>query len=146
MDNTLHKLKQDFLEYLEIEKNRSQATIKNYDFYLQRFINWAKISKPSEITQQKVKEFRLHLNRIINQKKQPLKKSTQNYHIIALRSFLKYLAKQDVKTLAPEKIELAKVSERQVEFLEGDDLNRILQAPLKVNEASIIKKRDKAIL
>lgn len=146
MDNPLQKLKQDFLEYLEIEKNRSQATIKNYDFYLQRFIKWAEISKPTEITQQKVKEFRLHLNRVVNQKKQPLKKSTQNYHIIALRSFLKYLAKHDVKTLAAEKIELAKVSERQVEFLEGDDLDRILQSPLKVEEPAIIKKRDKAIL
>lgn len=146
MDNPLHKLKQSFLEYLEIEKNRSQATIQNYDFYLQRFINWAKITKPAEITQQKVKDFRLYLNRIVNQKKQPLKKSTQNYHIIALRSFLKYLAKQDVKTLASEKIELAKTSERQVEFLEGDDLKRILEVPLKINEPAIIKKRDKAIL
>ncbi|MFA6525371.1 MAG: site-specific tyrosine recombinase/integron integrase [Patescibacteria group bacterium] len=146
MTNTLQKLKQNFLEYLEIEKNRSQATIRNYDFYLQRFITWGKINSAAEITQEKVKDFRLYLNRVVNNKQQPLKKSTQNYHIIALRSFLKYLAKQDVKTLAAEKIELAKISEREVEFLEGDDLKRILESPMQVEEPAIIKKRDKAIL
>jgi site-specific recombinase XerD len=146
MNNTLQKLKQNFLEYLEIEKNRSQATIRNYDFYLQRFIDFGEISSPGEITAEKVKDFRLYLNRVTNQKKQSLKKSTQNYHIIALRSFLKYLAKQDVKTLAAEKIELAKISEREVEFLEGDDLKRILESPMHMEEPAIIKKRDKAIL
>jgi site-specific recombinase XerD len=146
MTNTLQKLKQNFLEYLEIEKNRSQATIRNYDFYLQRYITWGKINSAAEITQEKVKDFRLYLNRVVNNKQQPLKKSTQNYHIIALRSFLKYLAKQDVKTLAAEKIELAKISEREVEFLEGDDLKRILESPMQVEEPAIIKKRDKAIL
>lgn len=142
----IKKLKQEFLDYLEIEKNRSQATIRNYDFYLNRFFNWAKVTKPEEITPQKVKEFRLHLNRMVNQNKQPLKKSTQNYHVIALRSFLKYLAKQDVKTTAPEKIELAKMPDRQVDFLEGTDLERILEAPLATKEHPVIQKRDKAIL
>ncbi|MFA6272412.1 MAG: site-specific tyrosine recombinase/integron integrase [Patescibacteria group bacterium] len=146
MNNPLQKLKQNFLEYLEIEKNRSQATIRNYDFYLQRFIMWGKINSAAEITAEKVKDFRLYLNRVVNNKGQSLKKSTQNYHIIALRSFLKYLAKQDVKTLAAEKIELAKISEREVEFLEGDDLKRILESPMQVEEPAIIKKRDKAIL
>lgn len=146
MNNALQKLKQDFLDYLEIEKNRSQATIRNYDFYLERFFSWGKLSSPGEITAEKVKSFRLFLNRTTNQRNQSLKKSTQNYHIIALRSFLKYLAKQDVRTLAAEKIELAKISEREVEFLEGDDLLRILESPLKINEPEIIKKRDKAML
>jgi len=145
-DKNLKQLKQDFLDYLEIEKNRSQATIRNYDFYLQRFFNWAKTDKPEDITPQKIKEFRLHLNRMVNQNKQPLKKSTQNYHVIALRSFLKYLAKQDIKTTAPEKIELAKMPDRQVDFLEGQDLERILEAPLKTKETPLIQKRDKAIL
>lgn len=142
----IKQLKQDFLDYLEIEKNRSQATISNYDFYLQRFFDWAKIEKPEDITPPLVKDFRLYLNRIVNQKKQPLKKSTQNYHIIALRSFLKYLAKQDIKAITPEKIELARMPERQVDFLEGQDLERILEAPLKTSESPIIQKRDKAIL
>ncbi|PIS42415.1 MAG: hypothetical protein COT24_03525 [Candidatus Kerfeldbacteria bacterium CG08_land_8_20_14_0_20_40_16] len=146
MAKDIKQLKQDFLDYLEIEKNRSQATIRNYDFYLQRFFNWAKIDRPEQITPQLIKDFRLYLNRLVNQKKQPLKKSTQNYHVIALRSFLKYLAKQDIKTTAPEKIELAKMPDRQVDFLEGQDLERMLEAPLKTEENPIIQKRDKAIL
>lgn len=134
-----------FLEYLEIEKNRSALTVRNYDFYLQRFIGWTGVKKPEDITLSIVKQFRLKLNRELNNGK-PLKKSTQNYHIIALRSFLKYLAKMDVKTLAPEKLELAHIGERSVEFLDGDDLERLLQAPLKSNNKKIIQIRDKAIL
>jgi site-specific recombinase XerD len=87
----------------------------------------------------------LHLNRLVVNG-EPLKKSTQNYHIIALRSFLKFLAKRDIKTLAPEKLELAKVGERNVEFLEGSDLDRLLEVPLKSQAPEIIKLRDKAIL
>lgn len=132
--------------YLETERNRSQATIRNYDFYLQRFFNWSKVTKPEDITPELVKKFRLYLNRLINQSKQPLKKNTQNYHIIALRSFLKYLAKQAVKTAAPEKIELAKMPKRRVDFLEGEDLERMLEAPLKTKKALLFQKRDKAIL
>lgn len=134
-----------FLEYLEIEKNRSALTVRNYDFYLQRFVSWANIKKPEDITLVAVKRFRLRLNREEYNGK-PLKKSTQNYHIIALRSFLKYLAKMDVKTLPAEKLELAKVGERIVEFLDGSDLDRILQAPLKTKNKKIIQIRDKAIL
>lgn len=136
----LNKLKQQFLEYLEIEKNHSPATVRNYDFYLHRFLNWAKINDPRKISLELVRKYRLYINRL------NLKKNTQNYHMIALRAWLKYLAKQDVETLAPEKIELAKMPERQVEFLEGDDLERLLAAPLKTKNKQIIKKRDKAIL
>jgi integrase/recombinase XerD len=134
-----------FLEYLEIEKNRSALTVRNYDFYLQRFIGWTGIKKPEDITMPIVKKFRLRLNRETHNGK-PLKKSTQNYHVIAVRSFLKYLAKHDVKTLAPEKLELAKIGERSVEFLEGSDLDRLLQMPLKTSNKKIIQMRDKAIL
>ena len=133
------------LEYLEIEKNRSALTVRNYDFYLQRFVGWTGVKKPEDITLVIVKKFRLRLNRALYNNK-PLKKSTQNYHIIALRSFLKYLAKQDVKTLASEKLELAKIGTRIVEFLEGDDLDRLLQAPFKTPNKKIIQVRDKAIL
>ncbi|MCX6784742.1 MAG: tyrosine-type recombinase/integrase [Candidatus Komeilibacteria bacterium] len=134
-----------FLEYLEIEKGRSQLTVRNYDFYLRRFIHWSKLTKPEDITLEIVRNFRLFLNRLVWQNK-TLKKSTQNYHLIALRSFLKYLAKHDVKTLASEKIELAKVGERVVDFLEGSDLDRILGAPFKTQQPEIIQLRDKAIL
>ena len=145
MPSKIKSLLTEFLEYLEIEKNRSQLTVRNYDFYIGRFLVFAKVSNPSEITLDKVRNFRLHLNRLTTGGN-PLKKSTQNYHIIALRSFLKYLAKRDVKILAPEKLELAKVGDRVVDFLEGSDLDRILEAPFKTSSPEIIKLRDKAIL
>ncbi|MDD5341781.1 MAG: tyrosine-type recombinase/integrase [Patescibacteria group bacterium] len=143
---SLKQLLQDFLDYLEIERNCSLATKRNYQAYLDRFLEWSKLTKPQDITLDVVRQYRLYLNRQENQKKEVLKKSTQNYYLIALRSFLKYLAKRDVKTLASEKIELAKMPERQVTFLEGEDLERFLEAPLKTKEPAIIQKRDKAIL
>ncbi|MFA6255086.1 MAG: site-specific tyrosine recombinase/integron integrase [Patescibacteria group bacterium] len=142
----MEKLIRQFLEYLEVERGRSLNTIQNYDFYLKRFLNWSKINSPSQINQDLIRTYRLWLNRQTDRLGKPLKKSTQNYHLIALRSFLKYLSKQDVKSFAPEKIELAKMPERQVEFLEGDDLERLLEAPLKTSESKIIQLRDKAIL
>lgn len=147
MITPLETLMTQFLEHLEIEKNRSQKTIRNYDFYLSRFLDFAQINKPSELTQELVRKFRLWLNRLENPRdKGELKKSTQNYHIIALRSFLKYMAKRDIKTLSAEKLELAKAPERQISFLEGSDLERLLEAPLKSKNKEIIKLRDKAIL
>jgi len=133
----------NYLEYLEIEKNRSQKTIENYDRYLKKFINWSKIKKPDEINLEKIRRYRIFLNRPQNRKGSLLKKNTQNFHLIALRGFLKYLAKQDIKTLAAEKIELGKLPIRQVDFLEMDDLNRLLEAPRQEN---LIGLRDKAIL
>jgi len=144
--NQIQKFKRHFLEYLEVEKGRSIKTIENYDFYLSRFFTWAKITKPDQINLDNVRTFRLWLNRQADRNGKTLEKTTQNYHLIALRSFLKYLAKNDIKTLASEKIELAKIPTRQVDFLEGSDLERLLAAPLKTDEAIIIKLRDKAIL
>lgn len=138
--------KNRFLTYIEVEKNKSLLTRRNYDFYLTRFIEISKLTKPSHITLDDVRDFRLWLNRQTNQRGQPLKKSTQNYHLIALRSFLKYMAKNDVQTMAAEKIELAKTSERQVSFLEGDDLERFLGAPLAGEHRDLMAYRDKAIL
>jgi len=150
-NSKIQSLLADFLDYLEIERGRSKRTRENYDFYLTRFIEWAQIQKPEQISQDKVREFRLYLNRLTNPqspdpKDKHLKKSTQNYHLIALRAFLKYLAKRDIKTLAAEKIELGKQPERQVDFLEGEDLERFLEAPLKTKNKKIIQLRDKAIL
>lgn len=145
----LARYSQEFLEHLEIEKNRSRATIQNYRFYLNRFVDWAheqKIDKPKQLTGEVVRQYRLWLNRLQDDQGESLKKNTQNYHLIALRSFLKYLAKRDVATLAAEKIELMKMPERQVSFLEGDELTRLLEAPTKVDEPIIIQKRDQAIL
>ncbi len=146
MTKDLKKLIREFLEYLEVERGRSQATIANYDFYLGRFAEWAKNVAADKIDLELMRQYRLWLNRLEDRHGELLKKNTQNYHLIALRSFLKYLAKRDVTSLAPEKIELAKMPDRQVEFLEGDDLKNLLQAPLGTEQAEIIQLRDKAIL
>lgn len=135
-----------YLTSLVVERGASELTKRNYEFYLNRFLVFSKLTKPEQLTLDDVRDFRMHLNQQDNHRGERLKKATQNYHLIALRSFLKYLAKNDVDTLAPEKIELAKTQERQVNFLEGDDLEKLLAAPLTTNEPEIIKLRDKAIL
>jgi site-specific recombinase XerD len=142
----LQNLIREFLEYLEIEKGRAQTTIRNYEFYLNRFLSWSNFKSPEQITTDIIRNYRLWLNRQKDAAGEFLKKNTQNYHLIALRAFLKYLAKRDIKTLPPEKIELAKMPERQIEFLEGFDLENFMEAPLKVEEPEIIRMRDKAIL
>lgn len=150
----LNNLLADFLEYLEIERNRSQKTIENYNHYLKRFFNWAQIKSPKDITYNLVRKYRLHLNRFQparscntvvsgNETKKGLKKITQNYHIIALRNFLKYLAKQDIQTLSAEKIEIGKNPSQIVEFLESEELNRLLNSASGKDLKSL---RDRAIL
>lgn len=126
---TLERLHKEFLEYLEIEKNRSLKTVENYDRYLRRFFKFANIKDPKDITDDVVRRYRLYLNRTGEEAAGPLKKQTQGYYLIALRSFLKYLTKRDVKSLAAEKIELGKAPSREVHFLESDELNRLLRAP-----------------
>ncbi|MBI2415328.1 MAG: tyrosine-type recombinase/integrase [Candidatus Kerfeldbacteria bacterium] len=150
---SINQLITDFLQYLEIEKNRSQQTIKNYDFYLRRFVTMTKIKTATDISSEVVRQFRLQLNRTNHTVTgEPLKKKTQNYHLIALRAFLKYLAKRDIASLASEKIELAKQEDRQVEWLEGNELEELLEAPVRRVEAlqatplPVIQIRDKAIL
>lgn len=143
----LSKHLRPFLEHVEVEKGRSHLTVRNYEFYLQRFIEWAKDPDPASITLETIHNYRLYLNRLESgDDGQTLKKSTQNYHLIALRSFLKFLMKRDVKTLTPEKIELAKQGTREVSFLEQNDLERLLQAPEGSDASEIVKARDTAIL
>ena len=139
---TLESLKREFLEYCEITKGRSIKTVENYDHYLTRFLKFAKITSPAGITDSVIREYRLWLNR------QPgptgtLKRKTQNFHLIALRAFLKYLAKRDVKSLQPDKIELAKVPERSLDLITTAELERIMRAPDLTTTKGL---RDKAIL
>jgi len=151
---TTNKLISEFLEHLEVEKGRSLKTISNYNFYLQRFTEWAGHPTPKQITKESVRKYRLWLNRSIpGRSGENLKKNTQNYHLIALRAFLKYLSKRDIVSLAPEKIELSKQPIRSVEFLEDDELERLLNAPMnkhhrKTTEAgwSVVQLRDRAIM
>ncbi|MSR85624.1 hypothetical protein EXS71_04295 [Candidatus Uhrbacteria bacterium] len=135
-----------FLEYLEVEKGRSPLTIRNYSFYLTRFIAWAKDPDPKDIDQDMIHQYRLYLNRLASRGEDTLKKSTQNYHLIALRSFLKFLNKRDIETLSAEKIELARQGTREVSFLDAADLERLLDAPAKSDSSSIMQARDRAIL
>ncbi len=145
MSKVFDKYLKEFLEYLEIERGRSDKTVRNYHFYLRRFSDWAKEPNPAEIDNEMVRKYRLYLNRdLVGRESAQLKKNTQNYHLIALRAFLKYLAKRDVKSMAAEKIELAKQSTRHVSFLEAEELKRFLEAPEK--DPTIVGTRDKAIL
>lgn len=133
----------DFLEYLEIEKNRSQKTIATYDHYLQRLVEYADDMKMSELDYEVVRKFRLWLNRFEDTNGDPLSKTTQNYHLIALRSLLKYAARRDVKTLSADKIELAQTKRKQVTFLTAEEVSRLIAQPDTSTETGL---RDKAIL
>lgn len=141
-------LQREFLEYLEIEKGRSLKTVANYERYLDRFISFADVKEPSDITDEAIRKFRLWLNRQDSGKKeqglsQTLKKKTQNYYLIALRSFLKYMMRRGIESLSPERIELAKVAERSLDLISTEELHRFLGAPSGDDLKSL---RDKAIL
>ncbi|MFA6429793.1 MAG: tyrosine-type recombinase/integrase [Patescibacteria group bacterium] len=135
-----------FLEYVEVDKGRSPLTVRNYAFYLQRFVDWAKDPDPKDVDPDMLHRFRLYLNRLENRENGTLKKSTQNYHLIALRSFFRFLQKRDIPCLSPEKIDLAKQGARDVTFLDATDLERLLNAPVNTDASPVIKLRDRAIL
>lgn len=132
-----------FLEYCEIEKNQSKKTLVNYQHYLARFLGFTEDIPLSEINMTLVKQYRLFLNRYEFRPNEPLTIKTQNYHIIALRAFLKYCTKQDWKTLEPEKIELGKIPDRTVEYLSREELERLFEA---IDTTSLIGLRNRAIL
>jgi site-specific recombinase XerD len=174
----LTKLLKEFLEYLEIERNVSKLTIRNYRHYLNRFVGYlagqipypplstvarrakedsslenkaklqnieAKLNKlrPNDITANSVREYRLYLSRYVDEHGISLKRVTQNYHLIALRSFLKYMLKRDINVMPPEKIDLPKAESRSIKFLERDQVDRLLNMP-EVSKMEGL--RDKAIL
>lgn len=136
-------LRRQFLEYIEIERGRAVKTIENYDHYLDRFFTQMQIKEVGDITEDRVREFRMWLNR------QPgvagsMKRRTQNYYLIALRAFLKYLRKRDISALSPEKIELAKVPERSLDLISSTELNRLMDAAAEGTDEKSL--RDRAIL
>lgn len=139
----ISKAKTDFLEYLEIEQNRSQRTIANYDHYLTRLIDFAGDIKISEIDPELIRKWRLWLNRLGTNTSDELGKLTQNYHLIALRSFLKFCAKRDISAMPADKIELIRTHRKQVTFLTPEEMERIFSQP---DISSIIGLRDRAIL
>lgn len=137
------KAKTDFLEYLEIEQNRSQKTIANYDHYLTRLSDYAGDISVGDIDTELVRKWRLWLNRLGTNVSDELQKSTQNYHLIALRSFLKFCNKRDMPCMPPDKIELARTHRSQVTFLNENELERMFSQPDTSVEAGL---RDRAIL
>lgn len=126
--NEIEHLAKRFCEYLEIELSRSRRTLESYSRVLQAFFDWGKIETPADITADRVRAYRLYLNRRLNRQGESLKKNTQSYHAIVLRTFLKYLAKQDIAVLPAEKIEVGKAEDRQIDFLEYDEVMRLIDA------------------
>src|SRR3989344_8567731 len=133
----IEALKRQFLEYMEIEKGRALNTVANYDRYITRFIEVSHVKTAESLTEEKVREFRLWLNR------KNLAKNTQNYYVIALRTFLKYLFSREIPTLAPNKIELAKTGQRELDLISNEELGRLLAAPDISRETG---RRDRAVL
>ena len=138
---------EEFLEYLQVERGDSPLTIRDYKHYLTRFINWMTSQGIREdlkdINPEVVRNFRVYLSNLPGEGKAQMARRTQGYHVIAMRSFLKWLLKNDYAVMAPDKIELPKIEERQVKFLTGEQVDRLLNAP---SLSTIQGKRDKAIL
>jgi site-specific recombinase XerD len=143
----IDRLIEEFLEYLEIEKNCSVLTIRDYRHYLETFSSYLKKEigrgRPEEITLEIIKKFRVNLSRKTDQKGKTLKRITQSYYVIALRAFLRYLIKNDIKTLSPDKVDLPKTESRSLKFLNADQVRRLLNVP---SSSSPSELRDKAIL
>lgn len=162
-EKTLREHVHDFLSYCEVGRNRSRKTVENYRHYLMRFVNWSSgvswasddgavgvVSKagntfgvsPADINLQLVQEYRLYLNRL-GGREEALSRRTQYYHLVALRAFLKYLVTHDIETLAPEKIELAKLPDRIVSFLSTAEVEELLERASQSKKSGM---RDRAIL
>lgn len=145
---SVESLKKDFLEYCEIERGQSLKTVENYDRYITRYFKEMNIKNVSDITEDSIREFRIFLNRqpglkTKGQNASTLKRNTQNYHMIALRVFLKYLTKRGISAMSSDKIELAKTKGRELDLMTSAELSRLLDAPDTNTETGL---RDKALL
>lgn len=135
----------DYVEHLEVERGRSSKTAQNYNHYLERLVDFTGDIEVSEITTELIRKYRLWLNRHVNDNGETLSTITQNYHLIALRGFLAYLAKRDIESLSPEKIELPKITRKQVTFLDSHEIGRLLEAvpgddsPAQLRDTAIIE-------
>lgn len=143
VDTYFSSLMYDFVESLEVEGGRSTKTAENYTHYLERFSQFAEDPPVEKITSDLIRKYRLWLNRYKNDNGEALSLRTQSYHLIALRGFLQYLAKRDIASLAPNKIELPKTVRKQVTFLHFDEITRIREQLVGDDEAIL---RDRAII
>ncbi len=141
------KLVNTYLEYLEIEKNASKLTIRNYKFYLSRFLDWLASNHPQTVLKtiniDLVRKYRIYLSDYADDNGMTLMRITQSYHIIALRSFLRFLIRNDYDTLSPEKIDLPKGESKSVKFLAKDHLRQLMNVVDTTEERGL---RDRAIL
>lgn len=146
-DTSFGQLIEEFLESLEIERNCSPLTLRNYRQYLKRFLEWFGKNCPGtpweKINLDFIRQYRLYLSRLEDKKGLTLKRVTQNYYIIALRSFFRWLVKNDYPVLAPEKIDLPKTESRSLKFLDTEQIGRLLSSPEISTSQGL---RDKAIL
>ena len=146
----ISELIEDFLEHLEIEAGRSKKTIDNYRLYLERFyeivceiLNKDDV-KADEIDREVLRKYRLKLNRYGSEMGgDDLKTITQAYHLIALRGFMKYLARREIKSLDPSLIDLPHVIRKQVTFLHFDEVEDMLE---EIDLSTESGRRDRAII
>lgn len=143
------KMLRQFLEYIEIEKGNSLKTVANYERYLNRFFKEAKIKDIEDITDEAIRTFRLSLNRasgvkVKGQSSGTMKKNSQNYHLIALRVFLKFLMRRGINALPPDYIELAKVKERSLDLITTEELFRMIDASQKIDLKKTNSKNNKS--
>lgn len=143
MGNYVSEIIVDFLEYLEVEQNRSQKTAENYHLYLMRFVEFTEDILVEKITPETIRKWRLWLARLKDDRGDELSKITQSYHLIALRSFLRYCGKRGFETVAADHIELPKVKRKQVSFLQQDELKRLFA---QIKPDTLIGLRDQAII
>lgn len=140
-------LKQQFLQHLETERGSSNKTIENYGRYIERFLAYAQLSQPTEIQPKHIEGFRTYLGTQpgakVGTRQEPMKRRTQNYHLIALRSFLKYLQGRNIETISPKQIKLESVPKQTHQVLSGSELERLRSTP---DISEIAGKRDQAIL
>jgi len=147
MEKLLVEYITDFLEYCELDRGLSPLTVKMYGYYLESFSGWLAANdravKPSGLDEELIRDYRLYLSRYVNPVKGPLAKSTQNYFLIAIRAFVRFLNRKGIKTLSPDQIDLGKNRDRQLKFLSKEQLEQLLTQPDTGSEQGL---RDRAIL
>jgi site-specific recombinase XerD len=143
MAHAISDMIMDYIEHLEVERGRSTKTAENYKLYLERLIEFAGDINVEQLTPEIIRKFRLWLNRHENDQGATLSTTTQNYHLIALRGFLRYLSYRDIESVSADKIILPKVSRKQVTFLHYDEITRLIEQIDCSDETGL---RDRAII
>ncbi len=133
----------DYIEYLEVEGGRSAKTAESYRLYLERLVEFVGEINVEQLTPELIRKYRLWLNRRTNDQGQTMALITQNYHLIALRGFLRYLSYRDISSVSPEKIVLPKIARKQVTFLHYDEVSRLIE---QIDCSTETGLRDRAII